>query len=184
MSIQSVNSSTVLKPPALGCCGILIEPYKEGGRRLAKGFCKAPAGSPISFCQRIVQVIAGISLLIPVINIVIYVAMRAFCSASKKGQETISASKKKSETIEQITVKKPVTEPKPPVSVLRSESTKSATESKRSKSETQTIEKTDPVNSFTQEKLIFQEKINKAVDAANQAVQKIPKEDIQKRLIS
>lgn len=85
MTLSVVNNRIInTEPLPKWSCGTVVkQPYVEGWHHLIAGFSSGiPEQKPNAY-QRVLHVITGISLLIPLINIVIYATLRFFCPLLK-----------------------------------------------------------------------------------------------------
>ena len=81
MTTQLINNFIINSQPlpAWGVTTILAEPYIEGLRQLVAGFSQ----ENLSLDQRVLHVLTGIALSIPLVNLVLYIALRFFCVSNE-----------------------------------------------------------------------------------------------------
>jgi len=70
-----VKNCLIDSSPPWGVKEIVTEPYKNGWRHLSSAFEPAAQGTP-TLRHRVCRVLVGLSLLIPIINMLIYIALR------------------------------------------------------------------------------------------------------------
>lgn len=88
MTLQLINSHAVDLPfPEWSCSTIITEPYCQGYHHFAEVFSDLSDPASPNCLQRFVHVITGILLWLPIVNIVIYVALRALSGCGSAYQD-------------------------------------------------------------------------------------------------